>query len=76
MAAIEAYTKGGFSQLVLDGKHEFVERYNFDSPYWKTRGRADHPREVQELKTNLKDVATFFHASAAYAAVADLSLRG
>src|SRR5207248_73035 len=64
MAAIEAYTKGGFSQLVLDGKHEFVERYNFDSPYWKTRGRADHPREVQELKTNLKDVATFFHASA------------
>src|SRR6266513_2332803 len=64
MAAIEAYTKGGFSQLVLDGKHEFVERYNFDSPYWKTRGRADHPREVQELKTNLKDVATYFHASA------------
>jgi tetratricopeptide (TPR) repeat protein len=64
MAAIEAYGKGGFSQLVLDGKHEFVERYNFESPYWKTRTRADHPREVQELKTNLKDVATYFHASA------------
>ncbi len=64
MAAIEAYGKGGFSQLVLDGKHEFVERYNFDSPYWKTRNRADHPRVVQELKTNLKDVATYFHASA------------
>jgi tetratricopeptide (TPR) repeat protein len=64
MAAIEAYGKGGFSQLVLEGKHDFVERYNFDSPYWKTRSRADHPREVQELKTNLKDVATFFHASA------------
>jgi tetratricopeptide (TPR) repeat protein len=64
MAAIEAYGKGGFSQLVLDGKHEFVEHYNFDSPYWKTRSRADHPRVVQELKTNLKDVATYFHASA------------
>jgi tetratricopeptide (TPR) repeat protein len=64
MAAIEAYGKGGFSQLVLDGKHEFVERYNFDSPYWKTRKRADNPRVVQELKTNLKDVATYFHASA------------
>jgi cellulose synthase operon protein C len=64
MAAIEAYGKGGFSQLVLDGKHEFVERYNFDSPYWKTRSRADNPRVVQELKTNLKDVATYFHASA------------
>jgi tetratricopeptide (TPR) repeat protein len=64
MAAIEAYGKGGFSDLVLDGKHEFVEHYNFDSPYWKTRSRADHPRVVQELKTNLKDVATYFHASA------------
>ncbi|TLY68198.1 MAG: tetratricopeptide repeat protein, partial [Gammaproteobacteria bacterium] len=64
MAAIEAYGKGGFSQLVFDGKHEFVEHYNFDSPYWKTRSRADNPRVVQELKTNLKDVATYFHASA------------
>ena len=64
MAAIEAYGKGGFSQLVLDGKHEFVERYNFDSPYWQTRSRTSNPRVVQELKTNLKDVATYFHASA------------
>ncbi len=64
MAAIEAYGKGGFAQLVLDGKHEFVEHYNFDSPYWKTRSRADNPRVVQELKTNLKDVATYFHATA------------
>jgi cellulose synthase operon protein C len=64
MAAINAYGKGGFSQLVLDGKHEFVERYNFDSPYWKTRSRDSNPRVVQELKTNLRDVATYFHASA------------
>lgn len=64
MAAIEAYGKGGFSQLVLDGKHEFVEHYNFDSPYWKTRSRADNPRVVEALKTNLRDVATYFHAAA------------
>ena len=64
MAAIEAYGKGGFSQLVLDGKHEFVERYNFDSPYWKTRSKAANPKVVAELKTNLKDVATYFHANA------------
>jgi tetratricopeptide (TPR) repeat protein len=64
MSAIEAYSKGGFSQLVLDGKHEFVERYNFDSPYWKTRTKAANPKVVAELKTNLKDVATYFHAHA------------
>jgi cellulose synthase operon protein C len=64
MAAIEAYNKGGFSQLVFDAKREFVERYNFDSPYWKARSRADHPQVVQALKTNLKDVATYYHANA------------
>lgn len=64
MAAIEAYGKGGFSQLVFDAKREFVEHYNFDSPYWKTRTRADHPAVVQALKTNMKDVATYFHANA------------
>jgi tetratricopeptide (TPR) repeat protein len=64
MQAIEAYRKGGFSQLVLDGKHEYVEHYNFSSPFWKGRDRAQYPTVVQELKTNLKDVATYFHATA------------
>ena len=64
MQAIAAYDKGGFSDLVLQGKHEFVERYNFDSPFWKTRQRGQYPKVVQELKTNLKDVATYFHATA------------
>ncbi len=64
MQAIEAYRKGGFSQLVLDGKHEFVERYNFGSPFWQNRDRAKYATVVQELKTNLKDVAVYFHATA------------
>ncbi len=64
MQAIEAYRKGGFSQLVLDGKHEFVERYNFGSPFWQNRDRARYATVVQELKTNLKDVAVYFHATA------------
>ena len=29
MQAIEAYQKGGFPQLVLQGKKEFVENYSF-----------------------------------------------
>ena len=64
MQAIEAYRKGGFSQLVLDGKHEFVERYNFSSPFWQGRQKAQYPTVVDELKINLKDVATYFHATA------------
>jgi tetratricopeptide (TPR) repeat protein len=64
MQAIEAYRKGGFSQLVLDGKHEFVERYNFGSPFWQNRDRAKYATVVQQLKINLKDVAVYFHATA------------
>jgi TolA-binding protein len=64
MQAIEAYHKGGFSQLVLEGKHDFVERYHFGSPFWQGRERAQYPQVVQELKINLLDVATYFHATA------------
>jgi TolA-binding protein len=64
MLAINSYAKGGFAELVLQGKHEFVERYNFSSPFWKTREKTQYPKVVQELKINLKDVATYFHATA------------
>jgi TolA-binding protein len=64
MQAIDAYSKGGFTQLLLDGKHEFVQRYNFGSPFWASRSREKLPRVVNELKVNLKDVATYFHAQA------------
>ena len=33
-------------------------------PFWQGRDRAQYPKVVQELKTNLKDVATYFHATA------------
>src|SRR5688572_8545256 len=40
MQAIEAYKKGGFAQLVLDGKMGFVERYRLGSSFWSEIGRA------------------------------------
>ncbi len=62
--AIEAYRKGGFAQLVLEGKREFVEHYNFDAPFWNGRDRQRYANVVAELKTNLADVATYYHATA------------
>ncbi|MEZ5458431.1 MAG: tetratricopeptide repeat protein [Steroidobacteraceae bacterium] len=64
MQAIEAYRKGDFAQLVLDGKREYIERYNFASAFWQGRDRAKLPQVVAELKTNIKDVATYYHATA------------
>ncbi len=64
MQAIEAYAKGGFPQLVLQGKKEFVENYSYGTPYWKGRTPQGEPKVVAELKINLKDVAQFYHAQA------------
>jgi cellulose synthase operon protein C len=63
-AAIEAYRKGGFADLMLDGKLEYVQRYGFDAPFWKGREHSAYPQVVEDLKTNLKDVAQYYHASA------------
>jgi tetratricopeptide (TPR) repeat protein len=64
MRAIEAYSKGGFPDLVLQGKKEFVENYSYGTAFWRNRKPADEPTVVAELKTNLKDVAQFYHAQA------------
>ncbi len=64
MQAIEAYSKGGFPQLVLQGKKEFVENYSFGTAYWQGRDPKSEPKVVAVLKTNLKDVAQHYHAQA------------
>ncbi len=64
MQAIEAYRKGGFAQLVLDGKKEFVERYRLGSPFWAGRTPGQYSLVARELKTNLTDLAQYYHAEA------------
>jgi tetratricopeptide (TPR) repeat protein len=64
MQAIQAYTKGGFTDLVIDGKREYAQHYDFNAPFWNGRAHADYPVVVKELQTNLKDLATFYHAAA------------
>ena len=64
MQAIEAYKKGGFAQLVLEGKRDYVEHYNFDAPFWKGRDRKAYAKVEAELKANLTDVAAYYHATA------------
>jgi len=64
MQAIEAYQKGGFPQLVLQGKKEFVENYSFGTPHWQGRTPQTEPKVIEVLKTNLKDVAQYYHAQA------------
>jgi tetratricopeptide (TPR) repeat protein len=62
--AIEAYRKGGFAQLVLDGKREYVENYNLGTTFWQGRDRAKYPQIVAEIKTHLTDLAAYHHSEA------------
>ncbi len=64
MQAIEAYSRGGFPQLVLQGKQEFVEDYSFGTTYWQGRDPDHETKVVAELKANLHDLAQHFHAEA------------
>ena len=64
MAAIEAYRRGGFPDLMLQGKLEYVQRYGFSAPFWQGRAHGDYPDVVAQLKVNLRDVAQYYHALA------------
>ncbi|HTU65926.1 MAG TPA: tetratricopeptide repeat protein [Steroidobacteraceae bacterium] len=75
MQAIEAYRKGGFTELVLEGKREYVALYNYGTTFWQGRNKADYPSIAKELKINLKDVATYFHAEAQKTKKADQFLE-
>lgn len=64
MRTIEAYQKGGFATLVLQGKQAFVERYAFGSPFWQQRSVAEAPEVAAQLKANQRDLAQYHHAQA------------
>lgn len=64
MRTIEAYAKGGFASLVIEGKQAFVERYAFGSAFWRERTVADAPGVAAQLKSNQKDLAEYHYALA------------
>jgi TolA-binding protein len=64
MRTIDAYQKGGFASLVLEGKQAFAERYAFGSPFWQQRSVEEAPEVAAQLKSTQKDLAEYFHAQA------------
>ncbi|MFT5500997.1 MAG: TolA-binding protein [Woeseiaceae bacterium] len=61
---IEAYKRGGFPTLVLDGKKQYVDRYATSSSYWQSNDRASNVTVETHLKDNLTDLAQYYHAEA------------
>jgi TolA-binding protein len=61
---IEAFKKGGFADLVLSGKENFVETYGPGSPYWQHYTFEQQPEVVAHLKSNVTDLAAYHHSQA------------
>jgi tetratricopeptide (TPR) repeat protein len=62
MKVVETFTKGGFPKLVLESKREFATRYGLKAEYWQHFKPEDSPEVLAYLKTNLRDLATHYHA--------------
>ncbi len=62
MRVIEIHTAGGFPSLVLDAKKQFAEKYGLTSEYWKHFEPSSRPEVLAWLKTNLTDLAKYYHA--------------
>ena len=62
MRVVETFTKAGFPKLVLEAKRDFASKYGLQAEYWRHNKPEDLPEAVAYLKTDLKDLATHYHA--------------
>jgi cellulose synthase operon protein C len=62
MRVVETFTKGGFPKLVLESKRDFASKYGLQAEYWQHNKPEELPEVLAYLKTDLKDLATHYHA--------------
>src|SRR5258708_28607839 len=62
MRVMDTFTQGGFPKLVLESKREFASKYGLKAEYWRHFKPEEPPEVLAYLKTNLKDLATRYHA--------------
>jgi len=62
MRVVEIYEKGAFPQLVLAAKKDFAGTYGLQGEYWHHVDVNKSPEVLSYLKSNLKDLANYYHA--------------
>jgi tetratricopeptide (TPR) repeat protein len=62
MRVVDTFTQGGFPKLVLESKRDFASKYGLKAEYWRHFKPEESPEVLAYLKTNLKDLATHYHA--------------
>lgn len=63
MRIIDIHAAGGFPSLVLDSKKAFATTYGLKADYWNYFDPKERQDVLENLKTNLKDLANHYHAS-------------
>ena len=62
MRVVDIYEAGGFPKLVLESKKEFAATYGLQSEFWRHFDVNDSPEVLSYLQSNLKDLASHYHA--------------
>lgn len=62
MRVIEIQMAGGFPSLVIDAKKQFARNYGLKAEYWKHFEPKARPEVLGFLKTNLTDLAHYYHS--------------
>jgi len=62
MRMIEIYHKGRFPKLVIEAKKHYASAYGINKSYWKYYNIKENPEVVGFLKTNIMDLANYYHA--------------
>ena len=71
LRATEAYGKGGFASLVLDGKRQLAEEYGPGSAYWNAHPEGLDSAVAGAVQSSLLDLAQHHHALAQKGAAAE-----
>ena len=62
MRVIEIYKKGGFPRLVIEAKKQYASTYGVSAEYWNYFDQKEFPKVLEYLKTNLFDLAKYYHS--------------
>jgi len=64
LKVITIYDEGGFSDLLIAAKKDYVQRYNIENKYWGLYDKREISKSLLALKTNLNQLASHYHTLA------------
>ncbi len=64
MRVIEAYEAGGFRELILTAKQDYVAAFTVSADYWRNSDQASQEQMAERLRMFIEELASHYHALA------------